>query len=235
MKRYWHWIALAFLWLFHTVNNWLWLAANATSTGWDRPKQLLYLLTYDNILQHVDAVSLFQAVTFNDGKWSYYPPLFHFSALPWQRLLGVSEDVAAMTNVIYMAILLLSVYGIGARMFGKHVGLLASCLVSLFPMSFSMARYFYLDYALTAAVALSVYLLLLTNSFESRKYSLLFGLSLGLGMLIKWLLVFFLLGPLCIILLRSPVIQDLRRRLVRPSLGFDTACGLLNRRSLGGL
>jgi hypothetical protein len=218
LKKYWHWIALAFLWLFHTVNNWFWLAANATSTGWDRPKQLLYLLTYDGILEHVDIVSLFQAVTFNDGKWSYYPPLFHFTALPWQRLFGVSEDVAAMTNLIYMAILLLSVYGIGARMFGKHVGLLASCLVSLFPMSFSMTRYFYLDYALTAAVALSVYLLLLTNRFESRNYSLLFGLGLGLGMLIKWLLIFFLLGPLFVILLRSSVIQDLRRRLARPSL-----------------
>jgi hypothetical protein len=218
LKKYWHWVALAFLWLFHAVNNWFWLAANATSTGWDRPKQLLYLLTYDRILEHVDIVSLFQAVTFNDGKWSYYPPLFHFSALPWQRLLGVSEDVAAMTNVIYMAILLLSVYGIGTRMFSKQVGLLASCLVSLFPMSFSMARYFYLDYALTAAVALSVYLLLLTNGFESRKYSLLFGLGLGLGMLIKWLLIFFLLGPLCVILLRSSVIQDLRRRLAKPSL-----------------
>jgi 4-amino-4-deoxy-L-arabinose transferase-like glycosyltransferase len=232
LKRYWHWIALAFLWLFHTVNNWFWLAANATSTGWDRPKQLLYLLTYDGILKHVDAVSLFQAVTFNDGKWSYYPPLFHFSALPWQRLLGVSEDVAAMTNVIYMAILLLSVYGIGARMFGKQVGLLSSCLVSLFPMSFSMARYFYLDYALTAAVALSVYLLLLTNGFESKKYSLLFGLGLGLGMLIKWLLIFFLLGTLCVILLRSPVIRDLRRRLTRPSidwrwLGVSVTSGLL--------
>jgi hypothetical protein len=218
LKKYWHWIALAFLWLFHAVNNGFWLAANAASTGWDRPKQLLYLLTYDGILEHVDIVSLFQAVTFNDGKWSYYPPLFHFTALPWQRLFGVSEDVAAMTNVIYMAILLLSVYGIGARMFGQRVGLLASCLVSLFPMSFSMARYFYLDYALMAAVALGVYLLLLTNGFESRKYSLLFGLGLGLGMLIKWLLIFFLLGPLFVILLRSPVIPDLRRRLVRLSL-----------------
>ena len=223
---------MAFLWLFHAMNNWFWLAANATSTGWDRPKQLLYLLTYDGILEHVDIVSLFQAVTFNDGKWSYYPPLFHFSALPWQRLFGVSEDVAAMTNVIYMAILLLSVYGIGARMFGKHVGLLASCLVSLFPMSFSMARYYYLDYALTAAVALSAFLLLLADGFENRKYSLLFGLGLGLGMLVKWLLILFLLGPLCITLLRSPVIQDLRRKLTRPSLdwrwlGVSVMFGLL--------
>ena len=214
------------------MNNWLWLAANATSTGWDRPKQLLYLLTYDSILQHIDVRSVFQAVTFNDGKWSYYPPLFHFTALPLQRLLGVSEDVATMTNVIYIAILLLSVYGIGARIWGKQAGLLASCLVSLFPMSFSMARYFYLDYALTAAVALSVYLLLLTQGFESKKYSLLFGLSLGLGMLIKWLLIFFLLGPLCVILLRSPVIQDLRRKLSRPSLdwrwlGISAIIGLL--------
>jgi 4-amino-4-deoxy-L-arabinose transferase-like glycosyltransferase len=232
LKRYWHWIALAFLWLFHSVNNWLWLAANAVSTGWDRPRHLTYLMTYGRILEHVDVVSLFQAVTFNDRKWTHYPPLFYFSALPWQRLLGVSEDIAAMTNVVYMAILLLSVYGIGARMFGKQVGLLASCLVSLLPMSFSMARYFYLDYALTAAVALSVYLLLLTNGFRSKTYSLLFGLGLGLGMLVKWLLILFLLGPLCIILLRSPVIQGLRRKLARPSLdwrwlGVSVAVGLL--------
>jgi len=226
VTRYWHLIALAFLWLFHTVNNWFWLATNAVSTGWDGPRHLTRLLMYDRILEHVDVVSLFQAVTLNGGKWSHYPPLFYFSALLLQRLLGVSEDIAAMTNVIYMAILLLSVYGIGAKMFGKQVGLLASCLVSLFPMSFSMARYFYLDYALTAAVALSVCLLLLTSGFESRKYSLLFGLGLGLGMLIKWLFVFFLLGPLCIILLRSLVIPDLRRRLARPSLGFDKAYGL---------
>jgi 4-amino-4-deoxy-L-arabinose transferase-like glycosyltransferase len=218
LKRHWHWIALAFLWLFHAVNNWLWLAANVFPTGWDAPRHLTRLRMYDRILEHVDVVSLFRAVTFNAGNWGHYPPLFHFLALSLQRLLGVSEDVAAMTNVIYMAVLLFSVYGVGTRMFNGQIGLLAACLVSLFPMSFSMSRYFYLDYALVAAVALNVYLLLRTNGFESRKHSLLFGLGLGLGMLTKWLLVLSLLGPLCVVLMRSPVIKDLRRRLNRSRL-----------------
>lgn len=229
MKRYCHWIALAFLWLFHTANNWFWLVANATSTGWDRPKHLSQSLAYTNTFSNLGLASGLKAVIF-DNK-SPYPPLFHISAIPLQIVFGVSEDVAVMVNAFYMAVLLLAVYGIGRKLYEGNVGLLASVLLSLFPMAFSMPRYFFVDYALMSSVALSIYLLLLTSGFQSKNYSLLFGLSLGLGMLIKWSFFVFLLAPLCFVVLKSPVIQDVRQKLRAPWLDWrwfliSTAIGL---------
>ena len=230
MKRHWHWIALAFLWLFHTVNNWFWLAANVVSTGWDRPKHLSQSLAYTNTFNHLGLVSGLKAVIF-DNK-SPYPPLFHISAVPFQMVFGMSEDVAVMVNAFYMAVLLLAVYGIGRKLYDGSAGLLASVLLSLFPMAFSMPRYFFVDYALMSSVTLSIYLLLLTNGFQSKRYSFLFGISFGLGMLIKWSFIVFLLAPLCFVVLKSPVIKDIRQKLRAPRLNWrwlsiSTVIGLL--------
>lgn len=220
---------MAFLWLFHTVNNWFWLAANTVSTGWDRPKHLSQSLAYTSIFSHLGLASGLRAVIF-DNK-SPYPPLFHISAVPLQMVFGMSEDVAVMVNAFYMAVLLLAVYGIGRKLYDGSVGLLAAVLLSLFPMAFSMSRYFFVDYALMSGVTLSIYLLLLTNGFQSKRYSLLFGISLGLGMLLKWSYIVFLLAPLCYVVVKSSVIQDIRQKLRAPRLDWhwlsiSTAIGL---------
>lgn len=191
-------LALGLLILFHLVNNWLWVSTNVTLVGWDRPSHLGKSLIYYRILQHITPVSIFEALTWQ----GYRPPLVFVMASLLYRIFGVSTDVALMSNSLYIAILLLAVYGIGKRIYGKGVGLIAALLVSLFPILFALSRTFYVDYALVAFVSLSIYLLLESDDFRNRKFSLLFGLSLGLGMLVKWTFLAFVAGPFIYTLIR---------------------------------
>ncbi len=188
--------------------NGLWLAANTVTVGMDRIFHQVASLAYDHILrQGIDLGSLFSALTLSD----YYPPLVHMTVAGFYQVFGVSMDVAAMANSLYLAILLLAVYGIGERLGGPWVGLLSALIVSLLPMIFAMSRYLYIDFALTAMVAANICLLLRSDRFQRRGYALLYGISLGLGLLVKWTFVVFIIGPLLLALLRRDTLLAARQ------------------------
>ncbi len=125
-----------------------------------------------------------------------YPPLFQFSAAILNILFGTSRLVSVMTSIFYFLLMMVSVYLIGKKIDKEETGLFAAFILSMFPMIFGMSRIFLLEFCLTAVVCFSVYCLLCTESFTSRKYSLIFGLSLGLGMLVKFTFPIFIIGPL---------------------------------------
>ena len=211
-------LLLALLSLFHGVNNWLYLSKSVTILGWDQPDHLVRTMVYNDILQQVNMRSLFEVMT-----WSWNrPPLPWLPALPLYRLFGVSVDVALMGNMLYLFILLFSVYGIGRKMYGRGVGLLAAFAVSTYPILFNLSRTAYPDFALTAMVALSISLLTRVDGFRDRTYSLLWGLSLGLGLLTKWPFLAFVGGPAIYLSLRSGALREIRPSLRRklPSSGL---------------
>jgi len=92
-------------------------------------------------------------------------------------------------------------------------------LLAFFPMFYAMSRHFYLEFALTAMVALSVWLLLATDGFQRRGVSLLFGLSLGLGLLTKRTFAAFAIGPVIVAILAAGLLPALWQRLkLRPRI-----------------
>jgi 4-amino-4-deoxy-L-arabinose transferase-like glycosyltransferase len=214
------WLVIGGLVLFHATNNWSWLSENVTSTGWDKPRHLARSLSYTDMLSPVTVQSLFGMMISDPVR----PPLFPASAGIMYRLFGYTADVATMINVLYMAIALAATYGIGRRWGGRRPGLVAAILLALFPMFYSMSRYFYLEFALTAMVALTVYLLLATDSFQRRGMSLFFGLSLGLGLLTKRTFAIFAVGPVLAVVLTSGLLPALWQRLKqRPKLYWKNA------------
>ena len=136
--------------LFHAINNWIWLTENVTSTGWDKPRHLARSLNYTDMLSPPTIQSLFTVMISDPVR----PPLFPASAAIMYKLFGYSADVATMVNVIYMEIALAATYGIGKRWGGRRLGMVCVVLLALFPMFYSMSRYFYLEFALTAMVML---------------------------------------------------------------------------------
>ena len=203
---------------FHVVSNWAFVATQVTILGWDRPAHLVRTLVYNDILQEVNIRSLFEAMT-----WSWNrPPLSHLVAVPLYRLFGVSTDVAVMRNAIFVAILLFSVYGIGHRFYGARVGLLAAFIVSTYPILFSISRMPYVEYSLTALVALSIYLLVACQGFHRRWYSLLLGLTVGLGILTKWTFIAFAAGPIVYVALRSGALKDIKSAVAARSKDSST-------------
>ena len=197
---------IGLIWLLDVAMNFLWLRSNVMVLGWDRPAHLVRSLEYFQLLQPFSPAALLNALTWD----SFYPPLFHISASGFYAAFGVSATVAALTNSVYLAILLLATYGIGEHLYDTATGLLAACLVSLFPIVFFMSRSTYIDFVLMSMVALSIFLLLKTDRFQNRRWSFAWGASLGFGLLAKWIFVVFVGLPCLYVLLTSPVIRDLR-------------------------
>ncbi len=96
-------------------------------------------------------------------------------------------------------------------MFSDFVGLVASFLLFMYPIIFQSSRQFQLDFPLTAMVALNILLLLKCDNFKYRKYSFLFGLSLGWAMLIKGQAILFVIWPLFWVLYKT--FKDLGREM----------------------
>jgi 4-amino-4-deoxy-L-arabinose transferase-like glycosyltransferase len=188
-KRYY--FLLVILLLFHIINNLIIINNDNTPLLWDGGDYFYRSLRYYDVFRNFGSDFITE---FNDVS-RYRPPLFLLSSLPFYLIFGRSPDVAAMTNVVYFIILVLSVYGIGKRIHSEEVGLLASFIVSTFPIIFGLSRSYWLDFPLTAMVSLSMYLLLMADYFKNKKYSILFGISAGLGMLTKWTYFVFLSGP----------------------------------------
>jgi 4-amino-4-deoxy-L-arabinose transferase-like glycosyltransferase len=205
------WLLVGGLVLFHAVNNWLWLVENVTSTGWDKPRHLAHSLSYTQMLSPPTVRSLFTVMTADPIR----PPLFPASAAPFYWLFGRSADAAVMVNIIYMAIVLAATYGLGRRWGGRRQGMVSVVLLAAFPMFYSMSRFFYLEFALTAMVALTVYLLSAADGFERQWVSLLFGLCLGLGLLTKRTFALFAVGPVIAVILSSGLLPAAWQRLKR--------------------
>jgi 4-amino-4-deoxy-L-arabinose transferase-like glycosyltransferase len=198
-------LVLASLFLFHTINNWVWAVSNVTLLGWDRSSHLAKTLIYNDILQHINVRTLFAALTW---PWNR-PPLPFLTVVPFYRVFGVSTDIALMSNLVYLAVLLGSVYGIGRMLYDRRVGLFAAFLVSFYPVLFAISRLSYVDYALTAMVTLSIFLVLKSDGFRNRRWSLLFGLGLGLGLLTKWPFIAFAGAPVAYVAWTSGAVKDI--------------------------
>lgn len=206
-----YYIILFFLFLFHSICNYFWLSPNQMSPIWDEGGHLLAVLKYKDFFLR------FPALDFNSFAeiGGYYPPLFHISALFLSFVWGNSIRTMVMVNIIYMAIMLFSTFKIGELIFDRKAGLLAAFILSMFPIIFGTSRMFLLDYALTTIVTLSIYFLLLTDYFKNTKYSLFFGISLGLGMLTKNTYGIFIIGPLIYIFCKALLFNDSKGRTKR--------------------
>lgn len=199
-------ILLTSLLLFHTIANYIWLRKDTVPLAWDQTTHLILSLKYLNVL--TSGLDIQKII----GISNLYPPFFHISTSPFYLLFGTSSDVACMSILAFLGILIFSVYGIGKHMYNRNTGLLSAFLVSMYPMIFGPSREYLIDVPLVAMVSLSVYLLLRTEEFKNTKCSLLFGLSLGLGMLTKWSFIFFIIGPFLYEISKSLTSKNLMER-----------------------
>lgn len=198
MKKRTMYVLLAILILFHLVNNFIILKIDNIPFVYD------LFNNYQHSIQNYAAFTRNPIKVFDLGNTHlsyHYPPLLYWSSLPLFLLFGINQDVAAMTNMIFFAVLILSTYGIGKMIRDEKTGLLAAFTVSMFPAIFGFSRVYTVDFIQTALIALTVYLLIKTENFRNSKYSILFGLAFGAGMLSKQTFPLYISAPLLILIL----------------------------------
>ncbi len=180
--------------LFYLINNYIWLKLNVYAHGPDEFSHLFFGQNFYNAISSGSMPRLFEL--FKASTDTIWPPLLHFTAALLCFISGAPAVSSLIINLVCLWVLLFSVYSIGYRLYGRPTAVLAVLLLSLYPMVFRYSRFFGLDFAQLAVLSLSIHLLMRTEYFSHRKMSVLFGLSIGLGLLIKWAFILFLAGPM---------------------------------------
>jgi len=184
--------------LLHLVATFIWLKIDKSYLKLDAWGHYRYSLEAYDFLKGIPNLK-FPLSAVEPQKW--HGILVGFSTAFLYFIFGSAQDTAIMINsAIFLTILVLSTYGIAKRIFGVKAGVLAVLIVTLYPIIFNNLRIYMLDLPLTSMVIASLYFLIASNNFSDTKNSLLFGLSFGLGLLIKFNYIAFIIGPLALTL-----------------------------------
>lgn len=192
-------IALSIVWLGTNLCDRLWLILDRSVPAWDQSNHLTLSLKYLNALQHPQ---------FFDGYWwrsfwmlsTKYPPLTYILTEPFQAIFGTGNEKALLVNFLYSAILLVSVYGIGKTLFSSQVGLWGAGLCVLFPRLYEVRLNYLIDTPLMTLTVAAFCCLTIWRSQKMRSqqwfWAILFGIALGLALMTKQSVMFFLFVPL---------------------------------------
>lgn len=208
------------------IGNARWLQLDRSSPAWDAAR---YLVNSVEAFDFVRAPSLAHLRDLYFVRNTVRPSLgMVLPTLPFYLLLGISEDTATLwTQWLFLAVIVFSVYGIGKRLFGVGVGLLAALLAALNPELIRLSRIYWPELGVVATASLGVYWLLRSEFLRHRAPVLLAGIVLGLGMMQRPLFpLIFLAGPLAYVFIGA---------LLTERQAGETLTTRLTRRFLPGL
>ena len=195
---------LVVIWIASLLCDRIWLSLDHSTPGWDEADYLTGTLNYWKALQRPQ---------WNNSEWwqslwllsSKIPPLTYIASGEIQGLLGTGHDQALLVMPLFNALLIASVYGLGTILFSTTVGLWSAALCQVLPGLYRLRIEFLLDYPLAVAVTFSFFCLTIWHftqknknrqSLQSWFFAALFGVSLGLALLVKQTSILFLVIPI---------------------------------------
>lgn len=122
--------------------------------------------------------------------------------LPFLAIFGLSKAYfwGIFTNGLLYVASIFGIYLIAKNFLSKLASFLAAFIFAFYGWTLLHLHLTYSETAISAFTIWTIFFLIKSDYFQSRKYTLLFGLFLGLGLLIKWIIVIYVLGPLLYVL-----------------------------------
>ena len=175
-----------------------WINDDSENPAWDQSWHLMMSLgRYHEISGDPGAIERYEdSFPIFGFANNYYPPFFHIMTIPFYILFGPGHDSAILVNLFFFIVLAISSFFIGKKLKDEKAGIILAALVSTIPLYNMMMREYLIDYSLTAIVALGYLFLLYSEEFFVTRYSVLFAIVSGLGMLTKWTYAVFFIIPL---------------------------------------
>ena len=194
---------LSLLCLYSAIVQFFWLKLD-TAPPWG--DGIPCILRGMHFFQVQDKLSFLEFIKDIFGFGDGYPPLVDFSYFLYYRLFGLSSEMELMVNSVYLVIGIIGIYGIGKYLFDKNTGLFSALIFTSLPGVLLYSKLGFKEFQLMCFLALTIYFLLESKNFTNRKFSLLFAVSLGLMMMIKYEGLIFLIAPLSIVFIK--VVSD---------------------------
>lgn len=204
-------VLLILIVIVYGINIYYFTTIDSAPPKWDEAVHLRDSFVFYNILKDPSQISfkvIKEIINKSDlypliRPSGYYPPMAPLVTSFLYFIFEMSAKTAVISNIIFLLILVFSIYKIGVLIFDRNTGLVASLLILLFPIILEHSIIYYLDLPLTAFTALAVFVLLKTDFFRNKKFSVIAGFCFGLGMLTKWTFFFFILGPLSYMIFKA--------------------------------
>ena len=118
-------------------------------------------------------------------------------------------------NYIFFIIALYCIYKIGIELKDKETGNIAMILFALSPVIYGMSRqYGHQDWHVMVAMTANIYCLIKLNDFKDRKWSILYGMTVGLGLLIKDEFLPYFFTPWLYVVIRSLIEKIEPRKII---------------------
>jgi 4-amino-4-deoxy-L-arabinose transferase-like glycosyltransferase len=163
----------------------------------DTGKHLLHSFNYASALRSGDLVGPFEIFT-------DYPPVGHLVGALGALVGGDTHGAPILAlNLIFVPLLVLSVYRAGTLLADRRIGLLAVVFVLGAPLLSSQFHTYYLEAPATALAAAAIWLMLESDRFARWKPSLAAGVVVGFGLLTKQVFPFFVAGFVLVMLVRG--------------------------------
>ncbi|MBP7864408.1 MAG: hypothetical protein KA419_00550 [Acidobacteria bacterium] len=183
-------MALLGIFLLAALVNGAWMLLDERPPSWDAALHLTNARRVESLLVSGEFSGRLLTAS------PYYPPLFYFLAAPFLATTpGPPWFILLQTG--FLAVLALSTYALARRLWGdRRRAVLAAFLTVAFPHVQWLSREFMIDLAALAVNTLVLALALSTEGFRVRRRALRLGAAVGVGLLLKWTLLFTAAIPL---------------------------------------
>ncbi len=193
--NYHDYLILFGIFLVFFIFNLIWFLRDNLPPHLDMTAHLSHAWEYYNILKNGNILN------FLFKYYSYYPPLIYQLTAIFYLVAGQSIWITRSIILIFYFLIYFFTYLIGKKIFSRTTGITAALITLFLPINYIFSRDYLLDIPLTAWVLLTLYFLL-QNPFTEKNKSIILGILLGCGFLIKWTFGAFIFGPIIFLILK---------------------------------
>lgn len=157
-----------------------------------------------------------------------FPPLLYLLAsVAYWHHGGFSMHAWLYASLLAWPVLVLYTWRLGRLLWGTEAGVLAAVVACTSPLLLVVSRKFFMEFPLAALMAACLYYLLASEGFSRRWESWLFGLFLGLALMVKWTSLVYLCGAAVVALAGTAATTWRASQQGRAVLAERTAMALL--------
>jgi hypothetical protein len=161
---------------------------------WDEQHYIYIASAYYRLLHNLSANTLSEMLKIAPFRQPGYP-LF---ILPFLMIFGLAKSYfwGIFVNGLFHVVSTIGIYFVAKHYFSRLSSFLASFIFAFYGWALYYVHLTYSETSTSTFCVLAILFLIKSDYFQKRKQTLLFGLFMGLGILMKWEAFVFLFGPL---------------------------------------
>lgn len=198
----WHIIALSLLCIAILLSHALYVLKTHQYPEMDEQLYMNMAVEYYRLLQNPSWDTIVKMNNYAVGHPPFRPPIYSLSITAPLLIFGLenSYKIGLFINGLYYIVTIIALYFLARCFFKKTASVLASILFACYGWPLFYLHFTYSETATTPFIVLCLLFLLKSDKFRNRRYSILFGIFLSLGFLVRWIVPLFIIGPALLVL-----------------------------------